>query len=101
MFRGGSCQPDVDAAIAALTRRHEVRQTSLADRLLQAPPEQSLLVRSQHDVMQNFYNNYREDTSKDENGVVDGDPAAKSAESQGRGNESWQGLGDVMWGGGD
>ena len=68
MFRGGSCQPDVDAAIAALTRRHEVRQTSLADRLLQAPPEQSLLVRSQHDVMQNFYNNYREDTSKDENG---------------------------------
>ena len=101
MFRGGSCQPDVDAAIAALTRRHEVRQTSLADRLLQAPPEQSLLVRSQHDVMQNFYNNYREDTSKDENGVVDGDPAAKSAEGKGKGNESWQGLGDVMWGGGD
>ena len=84
MFRGGSCQPDVDAAIAALTRRHEVRQTSLADRLLQAPPEQSLLVRSQHDVMQNFYNNYREDTSKDENGVVDGDPAAKSAEGKGK-----------------
>ena len=51
--------------------------------------------------MQNFYNNYREDTSKDENGVVDGDPAAKSAEGKGKGNESWQGLGDVMWGGGD
>jgi len=50
--------------------------------------------------MQNFYNNYRDDTSKDENGVVDGDPAAKSAE----GNRSLvvgQGLGDVMWGGGD
>ena len=43
------------------------------------------MVRSQHDVMQNFYNNYREDTSKDENGVVDGDPAAKSAEGQGKG----------------
>ena len=42
-------------------------------------------MRSQHDVMQNFYNNYREDTSKDENGVVDGDPAAKSAEGKGKG----------------
>ena len=73
-----------------------MRQTSLADRLLQAPPEQSLLVRSQHDVMQNFYNNYREDTSKDENGVVDGDPAAKSAEGKGKAGDD-----DIAQDGGD